>query len=94
MYFPDADLADGAAEIQSRGFFDLHNVPPWDTWIALADDGPNADVSHGQYVVCWVPPSLVTWANEGIEVNPEQCIVWLEDVEVRARYELRHLFSR
>jgi hypothetical protein len=33
VYFPDAALADGAAEVQSRGFFDVHNTPPWDTWI-------------------------------------------------------------
>lgn len=91
VYFPDADLADGAAEVQSRGFFDVHNVPPWDTWIALADDGPGSNVSYRQYVVCWVPPTLVTSAAAGIEVNPEECIAWLEHAAVRARDELRHL---
>jgi hypothetical protein len=91
VYFPDADLADGAAEVQSRGFFDVHNVPPWDTWIALADDGAAADVSYRQYVVTWVPSNLVTLAAAGIEVNPEECIAWLEDAAVHARDELRHL---
>lgn len=91
VYFPDADLADGAAANESRGFFDVHNVPPWDTWISLADDGADADVSYRQYVVTWVPPNLVRWAAAGIEVNPEECIAWLEDAAVRARDELRHL---
>jgi hypothetical protein len=27
-YFPDADLSDGAAEVESRGFFDVYNTPP------------------------------------------------------------------
>jgi hypothetical protein len=27
VYFPDADLFDGAAEVASRGFFDVHNAP-------------------------------------------------------------------
>lgn len=57
VYFPDADLADGAAEVQSLGLFDVHNVPPWDTWIALADDGADADVSYRQYVVTWIRTS-------------------------------------
>jgi hypothetical protein len=91
IYFPDADLADGAADVQSNGFFDVHNVPPWDTWIALADDGCEADVSFRQYIVAWVPPSLVRFAAAGIEVNPEECIAWLDQSKVGARAELRHL---
>lgn len=31
------------------------------------------------YVVCWVPPSLLEVAEAGIDVNPEECIVWLSD---------------
>lgn len=32
-YFPDDNLTDGAAEEDSEGFFDVHNVPPCDTWV-------------------------------------------------------------
>jgi len=34
-YFPDANLADGAAQVASEGFFDINNIPPWDTWVGL-----------------------------------------------------------
>jgi hypothetical protein len=89
VYFPDADLADGAAEVQSRGFFDVHNVPPWDTWIALArETGTRADASYGEYIVAWVPPALLELAQAGISVNPEECIAWLDDADVSAREEL------
>lgn len=91
VYFPDANLADGAAEVESRGFFDVDNAPPWDTWIALADEGPDADISWRQYVVAWVPPSLLPCAADGIAVNPEECIAWLDERAVRARDELRPL---
>lgn len=91
VYFPDADLADGAAESVSGGFFDVHNVPPWDTWIALAEDQNGPAPSYAQYVVSWVPQGLVACAQEGIDVNPEECIVWLDDAAVAAREELRHL---
>src|SRR4051794_11881850 len=33
LYFPDANLADGAAEVETRGFLDIENMPPWDTWV-------------------------------------------------------------
>ena len=92
VYFPDANLADGAAEVASRGFFDVDNVPPWDTWIALANDGPAiVDSSFHEYVIAWVPRELIGEAQAGIDVNPEECIVWLDDVDVRARAELDHL---
>src|SRR5690242_13263477 len=34
IYFPSSDLACGAAEQGTAGFFDINNVPPWDTWVA------------------------------------------------------------
>ena len=92
IYFPDADLADGAAEVQSRGFFDVHNVPPWDTWIALADDKPAVtDPSFQQYMIAWVPHELIACATAGIDVNPERCIAWLDESNVGARRELERL---
>jgi len=92
VHFPDADLSDGAAEVESSGFFDLHNVPPWDTWIALADDGlAAADSSLRQYLVAWVPPALIECARRGVAVNPERCIAWLEDANVAARAEINRL---
>ena len=38
VYFPDADLCDGAAEAESDGFFDVFNTPPWDTWVAYFEE--------------------------------------------------------
>lgn len=32
-YLQDTNLCDGAAEAASEGFFDVDNVPPWDTWV-------------------------------------------------------------
>jgi hypothetical protein len=77
VYFPDADLCDGAAEAESRGFFDVHNCPPWDTWIAFCEV-PEEDRSFRNVVVAWVPAILVADAERGVYVNPEQCIQWLE----------------
>jgi hypothetical protein len=82
VYFPDADLSDGAAELETNGYFDVFNTPPWDTWVAFASDGAGADSSYGNYLVAWVPPVFLGAAAAGIDVNPEQCIAWLEDADV------------
>jgi len=72
FYEPSKNLADGAACAQSRGFFDVDNTPPWDTWVCFADD---------TFVVSWVPPECLDRASAGVAVNPEECIRWASDVK-------------
>jgi len=66
LYSPDGNLCDGAAIYPSKGFFDVDNMPPWDTWVCYANG----------HLVSWVPRILEELASAGIEVNPEQCIEW------------------
>jgi hypothetical protein len=68
-YAPQDNLSDGAAEYASMGFFDVDNVPQWDTWIVM----------FGKYLVSWVPSQLIRLVQEGVDVNPEQCILWVDD---------------
>ena len=72
LYAPEENLADGAAEYASFGFFDVDNVPPWDTWVTM----------FGKHLVSWVPPLLFRLVQQGLDVNPEQCIVWADDPSV------------
>jgi hypothetical protein len=79
VYFPDADLCCGAAEVESEGWFDVFNTPPWDTWVGFfRDDLPDTD-AYANYLVAWVPPVFLEHVARGIEVNPEQCIRWLDE---------------
>jgi hypothetical protein len=78
VYFPDQNLSDGYAELVSKGFYDVENVPPYDTWVAFFDDGPKvADRSLRRYLLCFVPQRFIELAEAGIDGNPEQCIQWL-----------------
>jgi len=81
VYFPDATLEDGAAEVESRGFFDVRNTPPWDTWVGAYEYDRPGDACFAAYLVAWVPPAFVELAARGIEVNPERCIAWLDETE-------------
>ena len=76
LYFPDADLADGAAEVGTRGYFDVNNTPPWDSWIGLMrirrlsfrSDRPSSRTSR----------ECRRSRRRGIWANPESCIRWID----------------
>lgn len=82
-YFPDEELSDGIAEIESKGFFDIYNAPPWDTWIGYFEDKSYFAKSSRNYLLAYVPPKIVGLADAGIEVNPEECIQWLDQASVQ-----------
>jgi hypothetical protein len=86
VYLPDVDLCDGAAQAHSKGFFDVYNAPPWDTWVAMLQDSEGT--YRDPYLISWVPPEFASLAQNGIDVNPEQCIVWLEDTTLQIRHHL------
>jgi len=73
-------ICDGAAEVESDGFFDEFNCPPWGTWVGIYTD-PAGGISREAALVAWVPPALVDLAGRGIDVNPEGCILWLDDAD-------------
>jgi hypothetical protein len=76
-YSPDSNLACGMSEVETKCYFDVNNTPPWDTWVALLD-APN--VRHWESsLIAWVPPAFVPLVQAGINVIPEQCVLWLAD---------------
>jgi hypothetical protein len=80
-FLPDENLADGATEQASEGFFDVDNIPAWGTWVGFTNrDDPIVQDTRGRAaraLIAWVPGELVSLASQGVEVNPEVCILWL-----------------
>jgi hypothetical protein len=68
-YEPDDNVADGASQYQTKGYFDLDDAPPWDTWVCFFD----------RHLVSWAPPQLLNLVNEGIAVNCVDCIRWVDE---------------
>ena len=89
VYFPDADLCDGAAEVASQGFFDVHNAPPFGCWVGYFEDGVQ-DRSYSSYLLAWVPARFESLAGAGIDVNPEACIAWLDNADIALRSIIPH----
>jgi hypothetical protein len=78
----DESVADGAAQAESRGFFDIYDLAPWDTWICYVrpqgEDNGRTGQGQATYVLSWVPSAFVSLVEDGIRVNPVGCIRWLE----------------
>jgi hypothetical protein len=68
QYDYDLNVEDGAAAYDSKGFFDDQSAPPWDTWVCYCRES----------VVSYVPRILCGLAQRGIEVDPVECVRWVD----------------
>ncbi|WP_223643253.1 hypothetical protein [Corallococcus sp. EGB] len=93
VYFPDDNTCDGAAELATRGYLDVDNMPPWDTWVGMFREDPESSTQSSDYLIAWVPPVFLDSVAQGIFVNPEQCIQWLEDSTTMMARRLKDLTS-
>jgi hypothetical protein len=78
VYFPDIELADGAAQAETNGYLDVHNTPPWDSWVALIGD-ETAERFETRFLLAYVPAAFVESVGRGIWSNPEECLCWYTD---------------
>ena len=86
----DETLIDGAAAVCSWGIFDDYNCPPIDTWFYLTE------TEQGRLLLAWIPEQFVDYVNEGIDVNPEECInwfkIWYPDIYGKIKEKLPEIF--
>ena len=61
---------DGVSEIETDGFIDDTNTPPWDSWVCMVDE----------VLISWIPPAVVDDVQMAIVSNAEECITWLSDI--------------
>jgi hypothetical protein len=66
-YFEETNHNYGSAK-ESRWFYDGHDNPPWDTWVACLDGA----------LISWVPPHFMDLAAGGMAVECCQMLMWLE----------------
>lgn len=67
-------LFDSVLSAETDGFIDDDGMPPWDTWVALAQ--VNGSIG-GYCLASWVPPEFSDVVNACIEVDAAECLSWL-----------------
>jgi hypothetical protein len=79
VWLPDQSLSDGAAQLETNGYFDADNQPPWDAWVAWVSAPAAKDLGLRNMLIAWVPDDLVELVRAGVDANPEECLQWLQD---------------
>ena len=63
----------GFSPSESNNYIDVDDMPGWDTWFHF--------YRHSQYgdcILCWVPPIFISLAQSAIELNPVDCICFVD----------------
>lgn len=90
LYYPDDNLYDGVASIASQRFFTVDNVLPCETWLGfiLSAEGRihrgNNEWTHtssSRALISYIPDLLISYAADGVAVNPEMCLLWAHDLD-------------
>lgn len=75
----DTDECQAATDI-SNGFFDLADIPGWDTWVAH-----DPAVGHSGLLYGWVPNSITDPVGRGMWAIPVESVWWVNDVHDAAK---------
>lgn len=80
LFYPGDSVLDAFSGMESDGFFDEDDGPPWDTWVWISSEDSWPPTISGyrfpQYIVTWVPGQFLDLANWGAKVNATACISW------------------
>jgi hypothetical protein len=67
---------EGGGWDETNGYLDFSELPPWDTWLVLADNTWRSETDL--LIVSWVPRWAETLVNEGLRVQVFGNGSWLE----------------
>jgi hypothetical protein len=79
------NLAEGVEEQETKGYFDVQAVPPWDTWLLFTTQQTRLKNHFGQefwhesYLISWVPPELIRVVDEGaVQTSTTHALEWAD----------------
>ncbi len=94
LFSPFYSTGDTLAHFESEKFFDLNDVPPWDTFVTYWFDPEMEEGRDGARrengIICWIPNAFVGLADAGVRVSI--CTLsWIDISNERVSRELKHL---
>ena len=73
VFYPELSLNDGLMSIESEGFIDEDDCPPWATWFYYS---PEID-DDGSRLYCWIPQAFIHIVDSAMESDQYSCLRWL-----------------
>lgn len=74
------NLRDGSAWFATHGFFGELNYPPSDFWIGILSVPDPTSGGVEPALASWIPEEFESVVQEAIDVNPEGCLLWGDQV--------------
>ena len=71
----DTDLCEAATD-PSSGYYDLTDLPGWDTWFFYGRSHRPCGA-----IYCWVPAGLVELARAGMDMIPVMSVEWAQSID-------------
>jgi hypothetical protein len=100
-YAPHENLAEGVEEQETKGYFDVQAVPPWDTWLWFTTQQTRLKSHFGQefwyrsYLISWIPPELKELVDEGaVQTSTTHALEWADKMESMLFARLRAVSMR
>lgn len=92
LYDPERNQFNSGPLVESYGYFDWDNLPPWDTWLGYAAETPRSRETRAaspdaprhtpmSYLVSWVPPRMRLLAEAGAAADTDGCLIWADEAE-------------
>ena len=72
----DLTIDDGLGEFVTKGYLDMSDMPPWDTWVAYVSPDDD-EMAKAGYLISFVPSAFVPWVGEAVEGNVYGALYWL-----------------
>jgi hypothetical protein len=79
LTYPIDTIYDGMPGIESHGYFDYYELPPWDTWVDLTHSN-SALIPYPDYVVAWVPNAQLAGVLSGHRLSMMANVNWLHEL--------------
>ena len=73
LWAPEWDEFDGNLELQSQGFFDVNDSPPWDMWIGWITHPHDPSEWFG---VSWIPDRYIELIDKARELETAEVVKW------------------
>lgn len=75
VFYPELSLGDGFVGMESQGFIDEDERPPWGTWFYFLSQSNNDD---GPALFSWVPEEVVAIIDRALKADQYDCLRWYE----------------
>lgn len=83
MFYPEWGTWDPAASAQTE-YFNVLTMPAWDSWVYTGRETVSLrdNVQDIDYLICWIPPQLIERVDLATQVDPSECIQWLDKSDI------------